>query len=242
MADTVAPIFNAEKHTYTDPEDKFLYTSVTRWIEKFKPYFDETAVARRVADREGVPVELILEVWKGKRDDSAEFGTKVHKVLEIYNSTGKVSDDKFSKVIDSFKKLNLTFNKKNTVFEKLVYSKQLKIAGTSDVIVHNSDKKTFNIYDFKTNKKLNHWSVYKETLLGPLFKYPNCEYFVYALQLSMYAFLYKEMTGLEPLRLKILWFSREAPENYNNLNGSWEIINVPYMEDEITKCIKSQKT
>ena len=237
----IAPIFNAEKHTYTDSKDKFLYTSVTRWVEKFKPRFDETTVAKRIADREGIPVELVLEEWKKKRDDSAEFGTKIHKILEVYNSTGKICDNKFSVVVDSFKKLNINFDKKNTLFEKLVYNKQLKIAGTSDVIVHNKDKKTFNIYDFKTNKRLQYWSPYRETLLGPLFKYPNCEYFVYALQLSMYAFLYKKMSGLEPLRLKILWFSREVPENYNNLNGCWEVINIPYMEDEIIKCIKSQE-
>lgn len=240
MAKNNIPIFDAKKHTYTDPEEKFLYTSVTKWVENFKPHFDELLVAKRIAERESVSVEIILEEWKRKRDDSAEFGTKIHKVLELYNSTGKIYDDKFSTVIDSFKKLNLTFDKKNTFFEKLVYDKKLKIAGTSDVIVHNSDK-TFSIYDFKTNKRLQHWSPYRETLLGPLFKYPNCEYFIYALQLSMYAYLYKLMSGLEPLRLKILWFSRESPENYNNLNGNWELINVPYMEDEIIKCLKAQK-
>ena len=112
----------------------------------------------------------------------------------------------------------------------------------SDIIRHNEDKKTFNVFDFKTNKKLRVCSAYNEYMLSPLTNYPCSEYFSYALQLSMYAYLYKSMTGLEPLRLKIFWYKRVEPENYNNLKGKWEIFNIPYMEEEIIRCLKYEKT
>ena len=57
----------------------------------------------------------------------------------------------------------------------------------------------------------------------------------------MYAYLYKLMSGLEPLRLKIFWYNRVEPENYNNFTGDWEVFNTPYMEEEILKCLYYEK-
>ena len=231
------PVFDAPTHTYTDPLDDFKYTSVTRWVEKFKPHFDEQAMAARIAAREGVSIECILETWEEKREASKVFGTRVHKILELYHKTGRNSDKEFATILNKFKELNVRLDKKNTFFEKLVYNRKFGIAGMSDVIMHNKDKKTFNVYDFKTNKKLRYHSPFNDQLLGPLSKFPCSEYFTYSLQLSMYAYLYKLMTGLEPLRLKIFWYSRENPEDYSNLNGEWQTIGVPYLEEDIIKCL-----
>jgi hypothetical protein len=107
----------------------------------------------------------------------------------------------------------------------------------SDIVIHNKDKKTFNVYDFKTNKKLRYVSPFSDNMLKPINQYPCSEFFIYSLQLSMYAYLYKLMSGLEPLRLKIFWYQREEPENYSNIKGEWKIINVPYLEEDIIKCL-----
>lgn len=231
------PIFNAKEHTYKDPKEGFEYCSVTRWVEKFKPFFDEQEIAKRVARNEGVPVELVLESWKKKRDDSAVFGTKIHKVLESYLSKKKIVYPQYKEIINNFKELNITLDAKICKFESLVYSKKHRIAGTSDIIALNKDKKTFNVYDYKTNKQFRYTSPFGQTMEKPLDHFPCAEYYSYALQLSMYAFLYKLMSGLEPLRLKIFWYKRNEPENYEKIAGKWYIINVPYLEEEILKCI-----
>lgn len=236
MSKNLTPIFDEKAHIYTDPIEDFEYTSVTRWIEKFKPKFDEQKMAARVAAREGVPVELVLEAWEKKRKDSGEFGTKVHKALEAFHLTGKVNKE-FADILHGFKELNVDINKKKTFFEKLVFNKKLRIAGMSDIIMLNKDKKTFNVYDFKTNKKLRYVSPFSDNMLTPISQYPCSEYFTYSLQLSMYGYLYKLMSGLEPLRLKIFWYEREEPENYKNTKGKWKIINVPYLEEDIIKCL-----
>jgi hypothetical protein len=240
MSKVKVPIFDGPSHTYTDPDDNFKYTSVTRFLDRFKPHFDEQTMAKRIAQREGISVECILEMWEEKREKSKVFGTRVHKILELYHTTGKNSDKEYATILNKFKELDIKLDKKNTFFEKLVYNRKFGIAGMSDVIMHNADKKTFNVYDFKTNKKLRYHSPFNDQLLGPVSKFPCSEYFSYSLQLSMYAYLYKLMTGLEPLRLKIFWYSREKPEDYTNLNGEWQTIGVPYLEEDVIKCLQHE--
>ena len=142
------PIFDGPSHTYTDPDDNFKYTSVTRFLDRFKPHFDEQTMAKRIAQREGISVECILEMWEEKREKSKVFGTRVHKILELYHTTGKNSDKEYATILNKFKELDVKLDKKNTFFEKLVYNRKFGIAGMSDVIMHNADKKTFNVYDF----------------------------------------------------------------------------------------------
>lgn len=236
------PVFNAKEHTYTDPKDKFQYTSVTRWVEKFKYPFDEMDIAYRVARSQDVTVQTVLDLWKKKRDDSANFGTKVHKVLEVFLSKNKIIDSHYKEIINGFKALNISLDTKKSMFENLVYNRKYGIAGTSDIIIQNKDKKTFNVYDFKTNKQFRYTSPFGHRMLKPLEHFPCSEYYTYSLQLSMYAFLYKLMSGLEPLRLKIFWYERNEPENYEKVAGKWHIINIPYMEEEILKCLHHEDT
>lgn len=233
------PIFNVEAHTYKDPKDGFEYTSVTRWVGQFKPKFDENYWAAKIAQRECVPVDVILEEWDRIRTTSQVFGTSVHKMLEVYLTTKKVTDKRLEPILESFKKLKIKFNK-DTFFEKLVYNRKLGIAGTSDIIMHNEDGKTFDVYDFKTNKKFRYESEFEEELLTPLTGYPASEYFTYALQLSMYAYLYKHMSGLTPRRLKVFWYQRYHNITYVDLTGDWRIINLPYMEEELVRCIEHE--
>lgn len=240
MPKDLKPIFNVGPHTYTDPKDGFEYTSVTRWVGQFKPKFDEDYWAEKIARRECVPVDVILEEWERIRVASQEFGTSVHKMLEVYLTTKKVTDKKLEPILENFKALNVKFGKK-TFFEKLVYNRKLGIAGTSDIITHNDDGKTFDVYDFKTNKKFRYDSEFEEELLEPLAGYPASEYYTYSLQLSMYAYLYQKMSGLAPRRLKVFWYQRYHNITYVDLRGEWRIINLPYLEEEIIRCLEHEK-
>lgn len=234
-----APVFDAASHTYTDPDDKFRYTGVTRWVDQYKPIFDKQKVATKVAEKTGVTVDFVLEDWQKKKIDSANYGTKLHKALEVFSKTGNIEDKDCVPVIESFKQLKLDFSE-DTFYEKMVYNKEIGIAGTADIITHNSNS-TFNVFDFKTNKKFRLQTKFNDSqLLGPLSLYPNTEYYLYALQLSMYAFLYKKMSSLDVLRLKVYWYERKEPENYSNFEGQWRVFNLPYMEDDILRCLANE--
>lgn len=233
------PQFDASSHTYVD-KDGFKYTSVTRWIEKFKPFFDKEKIAQKIALKNNISVDLVLQEWDEKRDNSTIFGTRVHKAIELYNENGVIEDDDCKPVIQQLKIANIQLDKKNCYFEQIVSDRNLGIAGTADVIEVVS-KKAFNVYDFKTNKRFRLQTPFaNENLLKPLDHLPNVEYFIYALQLSMYAFIVKRITGMDPQKLRIFWYEREEPENYNNFNGRWKIYDMPYLEHDIQKCLNEK--
>ena len=238
------PIFNEKSHKYIDPEDGFIYRNVTSWLENFKPHFDFDAISQAVANRDGLDVEQVREDWTNKKVTSANFGTNFHKIFEQYYTTGKIIDKKFINVVKEFDSLELIdLKNKKVLFEKRVFNKDLGIAGTSD-IVSISKNGTFDIADFKTNKRFRFTGVSKNDfyLLPPINHLPNCEYFLYALQLTMYAMLFESMSGLKPGRLTVFWYYRNNASDYNDLNGEWRIFEVPYLKREILDCIEYEKT
>jgi len=233
------PHFDAALHTYAD-SDGFKYTSVTRWIDKYKPFFDKEKIAQKVAQKNNISVEMVLKEWDEKRDNSAVFGTRVHKAIETFNSKdGLIEDAECTVVMNKLLEAKINLNKKDCYFEQIISDRSLGIAGTADV-VEIADKKSFNIYDFKTNKKFRFQTMFgNETLLKPFNHLPNTEYFLYAFQLSMYAYMLKRITKMEPKKLRVLWYQRDEPENYSNFNGSWKIYDVPYLEHDIEKSFET---
>ena len=55
--------FDSAAHTYTNSETQEKYISVTTLLGAYKYPFDKDKHSRRVADREGVSQELVLEMW-----------------------------------------------------------------------------------------------------------------------------------------------------------------------------------
>ena len=234
------PIFSAENHSYID-DDGFKYKSVTEWVNRYKPYFDKEKAAERVAKKNGLLVEDILKEWDDKRVNSTLFGSRIHKAIEKFNLEDRIEDRECTAVIKNLQEAKITFNKKQSYFEQIVSSKKIGIAGTADVIEVFKDK-TFNVYDFKTNKKFRIQSYLgNETLLTPFNHFPNSEYFLYALQLSMYAYIIKTTTGLTPKQLRVFWYDRVEPENYKNFNGKWQIYDLPYLEHDIIRSFEYEK-
>lgn len=232
----MTPVFDHALHSYVDSTDNFKYESVTQWVSKFKKPFDTQTMAQRVANRRKIPVEQVLEEWDQKRNNSTTFGSKIHKALEHYFTEKKI-DETNRTIIDNFHDLDIDFNLKHTFFEKIVFDKRVRIAGTSDVI-ENVGKHLFHVYDFKTNKNFRINTKYDEFMLAPVDHLPCTEYFIYAMQLSMYAYLYSKMTGRTVSKLRVLWYSRDNAENYEDLQGAWKIYNLPYLHNEIESCLE----
>jgi hypothetical protein len=230
------PVFNKEQHSYVDPSDQMKYESVTRWVNKFKKPFDRDRLAERSAKKQGITVEQVLANWDKLRDDSTSFGTFVHKALETYFLTGKTTPEN-EQIVENFHLLDIKFDIINTSFEKIVYNKDIQIAGTADVIEHVGDN-MFNVYDFKTNKNFRISSKYDEQMIGPMSHLPGTEYFVYSMQLSMYAYLYEKMTGRTCSRLRILWLNRANIQDYTDFTGIWKIYSIPYLKEDVINCIK----
>ena len=169
-------------------------------------------------------------MWEKEKVRACTRGTNIHKILEDYISYGDVEDnygwlcksyDKAAeRSIDSFK---------NVLCENLLYDEEFKIAGTADLIYEH--KNEFTVGDFKTNKKFRFSSPFCERLKDPVSHLHNCEFNLYGLQLSMYAYLYERMTSKRCRKCVIFYLKDERFLSYH----------VNYMKAEVEAILASMQ-
>ena len=202
--------FDEKSHTYTHTETKEKFISVTTLLGKYKKPFDKEFHAKRVANREGVPIEMVLEMWEKEKNKACDRGTNIHKLLEDYIEYGEVNDT-FSWLYKSYdRSVEWHVDKFNKILsESVLYNEEFKVAGMADLIYeHKNDE--FTVGDFKTNKKFRFSSPFGERMLEPVDHLHNCEFNVYALQLSMYAYMYEKQTGKKCRKCVIFYLKDDA--------------------------------
>lgn len=217
-------VFDKASHSYRNAHTKEQYVSATTLIGKFKKKFDADYYAKKSAEKEGVTPEEIKARWKKMNDESKVKGSNIHDAIDTFNKTG-VINEQYKELIVAVSALGL-YDLTKTKCEELVYNHSYKLAGTADIIEDLGSY--FNVYDFKTNKKFNLSSPYGATLLDPLAHLSECEYNIYALQLSLYAFMYNSMTGKKVGKLAVIYLT---PENKT------EVYNSPYLYTDVKKML-----
>jgi ATP-dependent exoDNAse (exonuclease V) beta subunit len=222
--------FDESTHTYRNTETGELYTSATQLISKFKTLFDSKFHAERVAKREGVPVELVLESWEYEKNKSIVKGKNIHSLLENYVRFGETEKD-YNWLYKAFEKQRecLVGKSKKVYAEKLLWNHEYKLAGTCDLLYEHDE--SFTVLDYKTNKAITAFSKYNEYLLPPVDFLSYCEYNVYALQLSIYAYMNEILTGKRIRNLHILYLTDDKFISFN----------VPYMKFEVQKMLEYNK-
>lgn len=216
--------FNPVAHTYINPYTEEAYISTTQLISKFKKPFDVDKVSKRVAEKEGVTQEEIKERWKKINNDSKTYGSKIHSVLEDYNSA-KIVTEGYEDLIRSYKSLGVVADDDTLLVEEKLFNHHFKLAGTADII-RLEEKGGFSVFDLKTNKKFNLFNQYSEYLLHPLTHLTACEYTTYALQLSLYAYMYQGMTGRNVNQLGVIYYNKESNE--------FVYYPVPFMKSDVS--------
>ena len=218
-------VFEPKEHRYFNQETKDEYISVSGVLSQFKPEFDTEKWAKRVADKEGTTPENIIKKWDRIRDEANDKGKRIHKLVEIYLTEGKYDDSLF------FRNFMTTFQaecEENSIVhsERILHTHTHKVAGTSDII--EDCGRYFNVYDIKTNKKFKYHSPFNEKMLYPLEHLSVCEYNSYTLQLSLYAYMYSQMTGKHVGKLRVF---------YNHDKDFWVSIPMGYMKDSVEKML-----
>jgi len=221
--------FNKEKHAYTNVHTGISYSSVTSIINSFKEPFDVEKFSRIVAKREGVSQQEIKDKWKNIKSTACVYGTDSHKKVETYVKSGgtEYSDDEMVTKFITSSNLDIAKTKSETI----VFNNEYRIAGTADFIIDNG--KTFDVYDLKTNKNFRVSSKYNKFLYAPLSHLSECEYNVYSLQVSTYAYLYSNMTGKNVGSLHIFWLNRE--------NNEFVRFDTPYLYTDVKNMLNSFK-
>lgn len=217
-----------ETHTYvleSDPEVKF--TSATELVSKYFSPFDADKIASKLvatnAKYVGMTAEELKETWSA----ATQHGTDVHKEIEDYLNTGeKPTHVKSLHGITWLNKYRMKSDIK--IFpEVIVFSKELQIAGTIDILSLDIETGKYEIIDWKTGK------YERVSYNGRLGIHPitqdlmDCSFVKYSLQLSLYRYLLEKYYGLSISNQIIAHIFDDECKGFV----------VPYYKDHIEKII-----
>lgn len=237
MSRECAVYLEPEEHVYIHKETGEKFKSVTSVLSMLEPEFPAEEVAEAISlkpdeDRKpeyvGMSKQQILDEWERINREANEYGTKIHEILERYLLAGKIyipKDDYEREIITKFQEVD---DMSGTIYpETILFSAKHKLAGTADIIEDCGHY--FNVRDFKTNKKINYISDYDHWLNPPVSHLSDCQYNVYSLQMSIYAYMYQMETRKKVGKMN-LYYLNPATEKF-------EVIPVPYMGLEAKKVL-----
>ena len=117
--------------------------------------------------------------------------------------------------------------------EVIVYSKELGIAGTIDLLVYNSEQNMYHLVDWKTNKRIDKNSFRnKKGILSSSQHLDDCNFVNYSLQLSFYRYILERYYGLE-VGSQTLFHLKE--------NDTYEIFNVDYKSEDLINMLREKE-
>lgn len=257
-------IFNADDHSYKSIEEENIkWISVTTLVSHFKKPFDAKKIASKVTKNKnskwyGLDPATIQQIWDSEADRSIVLGSWYHDQRES-DLCALASMEREGVTIPVFKPNEVKEGVKIAPLQKLepgvypehmVYLKSAGICGQSDLVeVVNGN---VNIIDYKTNKEIKKesyvsWEGISDKLATPVDNLDDCNYYHYALQLSIYMYIIlKHNPKLKPGRIFIHHISFEQEDvdkwgypiaklNYNNEPIVKEVIPIaiPYLVDEV---------
>jgi hypothetical protein len=184
----------------------------------------------------------ILDEWEKINKESCERGTKIHSKLEnsFYDAGSNITLKKFGiggkfECKKNYNELDLEYG---IYPEYLIYydnpKLDLHIAGQIDLLVKNGNE--IHIIDHKTNKKIDLKGFYNsssrttEKLKYPLTSLDNCNFNVYQLQLSTYAWMLQKINPEFVIKSLTL--------NHYDHDGNNTLYPCSYLKDEVEKMLK----
>lgn len=157
-------------------------------------------------------LENILQKWK----DNSTLGTQTHADIESFYNEEEVINDTpeyqyFIKFNEDFKKEYPQYRPYRT--EWTVFYKDLKLAGSIDMVYENIEDGTLMIYDWKRVKSIEYDSMFKnQTALSEhLEGVPNTNFWHYSLQLNTYKGIIENQYGKKVTKLVLVRLYPEAP-------------------------------
>lgn len=182
--------FDEKNHSYTIDGENYIPVSV--FIKRFIEEPDFDAIAEKLSKERGYNVR---EEWNKKRDYAANRGSDIHQFAEYFvNFSAKISIDSpfLGEKIQILRAIKEIIDIGHIIVgaEVKLYDKELKIAGTLDLVTYSSDLDTFFIFDHKTNKDLFKQAGKAITTGNEITIFDK-----YRLQLSTYKYMFEKITG-----------------------------------------------
>ena len=225
--------------------------SVTRLIEEYTNEFDRDGIAEKCAVRDGKTVEEVLKEWEYKNQFACAKGSTCHEFAQSLWSGNdwkwiNFNDDHDYNmaVIKIQKQAHNFYNDYKHIYqhiqdEQVVGSAEYDICSCVDHLFYNKLTGEVDLIDYKTNSILKGYNDdeknrrYTKKMKTPLSHLNDDSITHYYIQLSIYKYLIEKYTNIKIANLVIVYMS-ENIEKY-------EIINVPYLKDEVEKILELRK-
>lgn len=223
-------IFEPLSHKYF--VDNMECISVTTLLSTYIKKFDTLYWSKYKANRLNVTQEEILTLWKEINTAACNRGNSLHKYLEYRMNnlpiTTNINTNEISSLIyqaesfinDSRKYLILISS------EFRMFDSDFLVAGTADALFFNTIAKEYQIWDWKTNKRMLMSS--RDKLINGLEFLDDCDFILHSLQLSFYKVLLELNTNIKIGDCYVNWFN-EYNSSYKpikTIDFSKVIINV----------------
>lgn len=240
------------EHKYFHRETGKKYGSVTQMLQMIEHEFDANEVSANIARQldsdpkkdpqyHGMNQNQILDYWQYLNDMANEYGTFVHETVETYLHKNKwwfppkheEYGDLASEVISAYNEFSKEIDEGICMWpERIMFSEKYNIAGTADLKI-DIDNEWFDIGDWKTNKRFEFYSPFGVSLKKPFDHLQQCHYSIYSLQLSIYAKMCEEETGMKCRQIWIGYWHKEK-KNFTR-------IPIMYLKNEATKLLELHK-
>lgn len=191
--------------------------------------------------------DFVQDIWKWLNLHAVTEGSIIHDYLEnLFNN--KVFPYPEQRVVDALgydaisesypilKGFSASFYE--DVYQKLIPIKaelvvgdeELGICGMVDMLFWNEKAQCYQIWDWKTNTKLNMYSKYGDFMKAPIDHLEDCEFIHYSLQLSLYRYIIEKNTSIDLGTSYIVWFNEE--------NDGYKVIECMDLRKEIKVIIE----
>lgn len=179
-----------------DPE--FEFTSCTTFAKYFFEPFDKIGIANKLTDTHPNYIHLTPQELVDEWDETASEGTLIHAEVENFIKENAEPTHPKSKIAVEWIKENIIeIDRYNILSEVIIFSKELGLAGTIDLLIYDKLKGTYKILDWKTNRKIDTRSF--KNRMGNHEATANlmdCNFQHYSIQLSLYRYLLENYYGL----------------------------------------------
>lgn len=234
------------EHKYHHRVTGKIYKSVTTTLASIEPHFDAESISLAITKQSdnvkqkryiGMSQQQILDFWQMLNDEANVYGTKVHDIVERYLLANKwyyPEDNEVGifeqKVIDGYNALKIDEGQIMWP-ERILFSEEYELAGTSDLVI-DIDDVFFDVGDYKTNRVFNFFNTFgHQTLHKPFDHLQACQWSIYTLQLSVYAYMYElEFPHRKCRQIFVLYWDKEK--------GEFQKIQIMYLKKEAKQLIE----
>ena len=236
--------FYEDGHYYTY-KDKPIEIGATGLIAQYENEFDSQKMAGLVANKNGVSILDVLNEWKLKNEQACLKGSVSHEIAQTIWSNAICREDTknattstldaIETISQQAKQFYFDFRDKfeHLADEFVIGSYEYNIASAIDHLFINKLTGELVMVDYKTNSDIYKSDRYAKKMKVPLHNLKDTTLNHYAIQLSIYKFLVERYTDLKISEFFIVWFSE--------LNENYQIIEVPYLKNEVIKILENRR-